>query len=181
MLLSDDSGSPRTRGLLTGGDGPNNGGYGGTSVQRSLSLYFAVPAALASKRFSRQSNQPSEPETSEKGFYRVSGRKLPSVFVNGGDGYTDPRESVVSGTSTYYRGSQAFEPPQDSPRLALGSPMRPISGIPVMRSGPARTPVTEENPFADPPLTPPATDPIGRSLTSQDGSRGSGSRFTERV
>jgi hypothetical protein len=139
--------------------------------------------------------------TGEKGFYRVSGRKLPSVLQSGGDGYTDPREtnpqqtnareSALSGYSDYYRGSQEFDPGAGGlPRLALGSPMRPISGVPIMREGPGRKVSVPENPFAegdetdpflDPPASQPSHDPLGRSLIGQDSSRGSGSRFQERL
>jgi hypothetical protein len=50
-----------------------------------------------------------------------------------------------------------------------------------MRPSPARTPVTEQGPFAFPsqdPL-PPRPDVLGRSHSSQDGSHAS--RFTEEV
>ncbi|EEY14129.1 conserved hypothetical protein [Verticillium alfalfae VaMs.102] len=159
-------------------------------VQRSLGLGSAALAGLGAKRASRQASEQPE-EAGERGFYRVSGRKLPPVLQAGGDGYTDPRMSVVSNDeSVYYRQSTTFfdDPASGStaPRLALGSPMRPVSGVPIMRSGPARTPVQESNPFADPAppshlMVPPLRDAVGRSLTSQDGSRGSVSRFTEEI
>ena len=55
-------------------------------------------------------------------------------------------------------------------------------GNPVIVSA-VRTPIAEQGPFSDafalaPPLP---SDPIGRSHASQDGSRGSGSRFTEEI
>lgn len=175
-------------------------------------LPYAVPSALASltgaKRFSAAS---AEPPVAERGFYRVSGKKLISVLESGGDGYSDPdpHESV------YYRDSMAFGDGTagalglGGQRLKLGSPMRPISGVPVFRSGPGRTAIVQQDggspgvvggssPFSDDthpvtptspigshgPPSPPARaslmpDPIGRSLVSRDGSRGSGSRFTE--
>ncbi|PFH61324.1 hypothetical protein XA68_17679 [Ophiocordyceps unilateralis] len=85
----------------------------------------------------------------ERGFYRVAGRKLPPVLMTGGDGFSDPRDTMLSDNS-----SEALDPAAGGSRpLALGAPMRPVSGIPIMRSGPARTPVTQ-NPFADPPSSP---------------------------
>ncbi|KAJ9139489.1 hypothetical protein NKR23_g7937 [Pleurostoma richardsiae] len=152
---------------------------------------FAIPATLASltgKRSSQRRSAMSGTESGERGFHRVSGKKLPSVLQYGGDGFTDPRESAMSGTS-FYRDSMAFFNQIGTPgaqRFAVGSPMRPESGVPVIHQGAARTPVTEQGPFFDLPDTPPPpnpnlTDPLGRSLISQDSSRGSGSRFTENI
>lgn len=172
--------------------GPASGGDGGSGAaapmaERSGANPFGVPAALAS--LTGKNNAPPVAGTGERGFVRVSGKKLPSVLQHGGDGYSDPRGSVMSGESDYYRGSQAFEPGAGAHHLALGAPMRPVSGVPIMRSGPSRTAVTQENPFADdpfadppsPPPPPPPRDPLGRSLGSQDGSRGSGSKFQENI
>lgn len=170
---------------------PTDGGAGGGMVEQANP--FAVPAALATltgkpRKPTSTASSPTTPTAgSGGGFVRLSGRKLPSVLQHGGDGFTDPRESVASGYTDYFRGSQEFVPAGSAsrpPRLALGSPMRPISGVPVMRSGPARTPVAEENPFADPPSPPTLPlprDPLGRSRGSQDGSRGSSSRFHEAI
>lgn len=167
------------------GGGDTSGGAGQQMAERSTA--FSVPAALASLT-SKKDNQAGQASagSGERGFVRVSGKKLPSVLQHGGDGYSDPRQSTMSGESDYYRGSQSFDPTAagGSGRLALGTPMRPVSGVPIMRSGPGRTPVTEQNPFTDPPsppTPPPPRDPLGRSLTSQDGSRGSGSRFQENI
>ncbi|RDA95833.1 hypothetical protein CP533_5084 [Ophiocordyceps camponoti-saundersi (nom. inval.)] len=104
-----------------------------------------------------------------RGFYRVAGRKLPPVLMTGGDGYSDPRGTMMS--DDYGQSSHTLESAGSSrPRpLALGAPMRPVSGIPIMRSGPARTPVTQ-NPFVDPPSSP----------GEQDGARDR-SRFHERI
>ncbi|KAL9946427.1 hypothetical protein D7B24_008492 [Verticillium nonalfalfae] len=190
-VMLGDGNSTNTRGMLTGPNGPPGGNSGASAmVQRSLGLGSAALAGLGAKRASRQASEQPE-EAGERGFYRVSGRKLPPVLQAGGDGYTDPRMSVVSNDeSVYYRQSTTFfdDPASGStaPRLALGSPMRPVSGVPIMRSGPARTPVQESNPFADPAppshlMVPPLRDAVGRSLTSQDGSRGSVSRFTEEI
>lgn len=156
---------------------------GSSAAMTERSGPFAVTAALASLTGKRSTQTAESSAGGERGFYRVSGKKLPSVLQAGGDGYTDPRESVQSGHTEYWRGSQAFEPAGGaSTRLALGTPMRPVSGVPIMRTGPARTPITEQNPFEDPPPAPrPDSDALGRSLVSQDGSRGSTSRFHERI
>jgi len=164
-----------------------SGGPDGTMADRGLP--FAVPSALATLSSKRKSRAPSPGAgPAERSFYRVSGRKLPPVLMHGGDGFTDPRDSVASGQTTF-RDSQGFWEPATTPRFAVGSPMRPESGIMIMQPGPGRTPVrtpvTEQRPFfddLDSQLTPPAgIDAIGRSRQSQDGSRGSGSRFTEEI
>ncbi|KAM4056226.1 hypothetical protein HRG_003146 [Hirsutella rhossiliensis] len=158
-------------GTLTGGDSM-------AMAERSGPLAVSAPfSSLTRKRNSRQPSDPVE-EGGERGFYRVAGRKLPPVLITGGDGYSDPRESIMSGGSDYYRDSQAFDlAAAGGPRqLALGAPMRPVSGVPIMRSGPARTPVTE-NPFVDP-LVPPATQD---TPTRRPVSRASASKFHESI
>lgn len=150
------------------------------------SALFAVPAALAKLTGGNRSLEaaPAEPATQEKGFYRVSGRKLRSVLETGGDGYSDPHDSIGSGTS-YYRDSQMFLDSSDLPPLQLGTPMRPQSGVPIIRDGPQRMPIHEQAPLPPGhrpsafPTTLPVPDALGRSFGSRDGSRGSGSRFTE--
>lgn len=184
--------------MLTDGAGDAGGASRGFSSNMSeRGIPFSVPAALAALSGKKSIAAPAAGE--ERGFVRVSGRKLPSVLHHGGDGYTnpfaDPRDSVVSGDdqSVMYRDSNMFfsAPPGSggggvSPggsRLKLGSPMRPESGIPVIQPGPARTPVQEVvAAFPLPPsgttaLRPPPSplsrpqDPIGRSRPSLDGSR----------
>jgi hypothetical protein len=190
--LSGGHGSSGTRSITSGPSGSTGGGSSAAMAEGSASA--GVAAALASLVGKRRAPEAVASGSGERGFYRVSGRKLPSVLTAGGDGYTDPRDSVRSGDSDYYRGSQAFEPSNGmSTRLALGSPMRPVSGVPVIRPGPGRTPMASQNPFADPPhpppssplpsppapRTPPTADPLGRSLTGQTDSRASSSRFQE--
>lgn len=182
LLLGD--GESTIRGV--GGFGPKPSGGSGGMTERSVP--FAVPSALASLTGQKRLEAaPAQESTAEKGFQRISGKKLTSVLVSGGDGYSDPHASVMSGVSDY-RQSEAF---LGGPlgRLQLGSPMRPESGVPIMRSGPNRTPQATDpfldGPFADPPrpLTPPTITPAGRSLTSSHGSgspsRGSNTRFSE--
>ncbi|KAL6910819.1 hypothetical protein GGI43DRAFT_24928 [Trichoderma evansii] len=165
--LPPASGAPS--GAPNGGDG---GGSGSAMAERySAAALTAAFTGLAPKGSSASANSS---ETGERGFYRVSGRKLPSVLQVGGDGYSDPRSSFMSGTSDYYRGSQAFDPfGGPGTRLQLGAPMRPDSGVPVVRSGPARAVVAEENPFADPPTSPPLARPRGSPRR--------GSRFQEGI
>ncbi|CAK7274196.1 hypothetical protein SEPCBS119000_006047 [Sporothrix epigloea] len=133
----------------------------------------------------------------ERGFYKISGKKLPSVLQHGGDGYEDPRESVLSTNPALHRDSHGYfggaGGPATSPssRYAVGSPMRPQSGVPVFHNGPnkavaMRAPLsrhgssTREEMMSVRHLTPPAgNDPVGRSRTSQDVSRGS--RFAEDI
>jgi len=198
LRLADGPPSTDSRGLLP--DAGGSGGDGGAMVQRS-NPSFAVPAVLATLSSYKNPPSPPKPNPQETGFYRISGKKLPSVLQYGGDGFTDPRASAVSGISSVY--PEPPPPPMadvengSTPRLALGNPMRPVSGVAVMRSSPARTPVTEHNPFVDPladpfadPRTPPLPPPpnqtlrpdaVGRSLTAQDASRASSSRFLEDV
>ncbi|KAI1096726.1 hypothetical protein F5B19DRAFT_3421 [Rostrohypoxylon terebratum] len=189
--LMRGSGSERgPGGALVENSGPAGGGNSGAmSETRRRSIPFAIPAAFASltghKRNSGRSGASSD--GGERGFSKVSGRKLPPVIQFGGDGYSDPRDTMMSDQSIEYRDSQAFPGVANAgpTRLALGAPMRPDSGIPVYNPGPARTPITEQAPITPPdtsPLEPPPRDPLGPSRPSQDGSNRSHvsvSRFTE--
>ncbi|OTB07817.1 hypothetical protein M426DRAFT_229624 [Hypoxylon sp. CI-4A] len=190
-LLQGSTSERGTGGTLVGNSGPGGGGGGGGGMgETQRSIPFAIPGALASltgyKRFSGRSGASSD--GGERGFSKVSGRKLPSVIQYGGDGYTDPRDTILSDQSIEYRDSMAFPglASMGPRRLAVGTPMRPESGVPVFNAGPARTPVTEAGPFApysdNSPLEPPPRDPLGRSHPSHDGSsrsHGSNSRFSE--
>jgi len=184
VLRLDDSPSTERR-AIGGSDGSPS--QPGGMTERSLP--FSIPAALANltghKRASQQpSVEASSTAGSERGFYRVSGRKLPSVFQHGGDGYGGGYEAgheSLSGSS-FYRDSRGF---YGGP----GSPTSPRagrdSGIPITRPSPARTPVISEGAFGPPSPAPPPIDPprrpdtLGRSHPSRDGSHGS--KFTEEV
>lgn len=154
-------------GRLASSDGPSTmvttiTGPGAHS--RPKSIIYAVPAALASLTgYKGRSPPPDDPPADEKGFYRVSGRKLPSVLTSGGDGYGDETSSKAS----FYRDSTG--------RTAIA--MRE-SGVPMMRPSPARTPVTERGPL-ELPAPGMLSDGIGRSHASQDGSRAT--KFAEEV
>ncbi|KAI1391023.1 uncharacterized protein F4822DRAFT_170377 [Hypoxylon trugodes] len=191
-LVQSSAGGRDSGGALTGNSGPSGGGGSGAMSETRRSIPFAIPAALASltgyKRSSARSAVSSD--GGERGFSKVSGRKLPPVIQFGGDGYSDPRDTILSDQSIEYRDSQAFPGMMGGAlgptRLAVGTPMRPDSGVPVFNPGPARTPITEQgpfNPFSDEnALEPPPRDPLGRSHPSHDGSsrsHGSASRFTE--
>lgn len=148
----------------------------GTMQQRSAAPQgvAASLAALAGRRSSRE--RAGSGEMAERGFVRVSGKKLPPVLQFGGDGYSDPRENRMSDASaSVYRDSIAvFDQPNVRP-LALGTPMRPESGIMTMHPSPARTPVTSQVPTRiDSPTLPrsstfPTTEALGRTLESSEG------------
>ena len=154
------------------------------------SFVYAVPAALASLTGYKRSSQKTERTISstagsERGFYRVSGRKLPSVLQTGGDGYGGGMlDNTLSGSS-FYRDSHGFYGGPGTPTFPTLETQRESGqiGTPVMRPSPARTPVTEQGPFSavPPPLDPLPSRPdvLGRSHPSQDGSHAS--RFTEEV
>ncbi|RFU75154.1 hypothetical protein TARUN_7088 [Trichoderma arundinaceum] len=177
---SESRGLPPTAGAPSGApSGGDGSGSGGAMTERYGTA--ALTAAFTGSTAKRSSASVKSAEAGERGFYRVSGRKLPSVLQVGGDGYSDPRTSVMSGTSDYYRGSQAFDPFGGAgTRLQLGAPMRPDSGVPVVRSGPARAVVAEPNPFADP-TTPPADAPIPAMMRLRESPPRRGSRFQERI
>lgn len=192
LRLSDGNGLPGTRGLVLGGGGggggPSVGSHGMADMSERRSVPFAVPAALANLTGYKQNSQRTitSSEGTERGFQKVSGRKLPSVLQHGGDGYSDPtnpRDTMMTDQS-FYRDSVGFFGGPTMPRLAVGSPMRPESGVPVFHPGPAKTPITQSGYFASNLAPPPSRDGLGRSHPSQDGSnysRGSGSRFTEEI
>jgi hypothetical protein len=187
--------------LLDNGDGGNDAEIsragppshppGGMTERRSLA--YGVPAVLASMTGYKRSSQKTETDRtisstagSERGFYRVSGRKLPSVLQSGGDGYGGGINTNTLSGSSFYRDSQGFyggPGSPTSPSYPPGISHQRDSGVPVMRPSPARTPVTEQSPFSafPAPPTPPLQRPdvFGRAPPSQDGSQRS--RFTEEV
>ncbi|KAJ6170614.1 hypothetical protein N7485_007960 [Penicillium canescens] len=171
--------------------------------------YFA-PAFM--KRW-RQSTQTVRTEStidsnsSERGFQKISGRKLPPVLTHGGDGFgggLDGDSPTVPGFPPTSpgpgpTGSPAFHaPPPASPYgMPLDSkytreieehqppvPPSPVH-LPISNTVPVATPitVTPAHPVAQPqsaiPIVPQRPDGLGRSLPSFDGSRSS--RFTEGI
>jgi len=153
---------------------------------------FAMPAGLANlssykpDRASRQTVATvSSTAGSERGFVRVSGKKIRSVLESGGDGYGDPPDPNmnVDGAS-FYQDSRGFYGGPGSPASPAG---RRGSGIPNFRPSPARTPVIEQGAFIEDNIDldqPPPSRPDGggrsRSV-SNTGSHASVSRFTEDV
>jgi hypothetical protein len=183
-LNSGDSHVAGAAGTDDSGDGPSQ--HGAMAERSRRSIPFAIPATFASLTgYKRDSNQPSigasSTAGSDVGFVRVAGRKLPSVFQHGGDGYGDPHQSLSG--SSFYRDSRGFYGGPGSPTSPQG--FGRDSGIPVTRPSPARTPVISEGAFGPPspvstPLDPPRRpDVLGRSHPSRDGSHGS--KFMEDV
>lgn len=164
-------------------------------------LVGAVPALF------RHQRQQAEPQPAERGFTRVSGRKLPSAFS---EGMSSPppnmpltgHESRNLSSTSFYRDSDGFyggpgPGSPTSPELATDAEKEKM----MMSPGPARTPTVHPggpyllSPGATPPMSPPGfgyapgSPPgtagnignIGRgeTPTSFDGSRGS--KFTEEV
>ncbi|KAL2119210.1 hypothetical protein VTJ04DRAFT_6170 [Mycothermus thermophilus] len=174
MLLTDADSTIRRRPSTSGG-----GGELGRRRSGSLSVHAAL-AKLNSWRMSITPGAAPEPAPTEKGFYRVSGRKLISVLESGGDGYSDPVDSDAK-----YRNSQMSIFSMNQAPLKLGSPMRPESGVPIFHDGPQRTAVQEQPPLSAHrrsafPTTITARQSVHvRPLASRDGSRASVSRFTE--
>ncbi|KAJ5188689.1 hypothetical protein N7491_005010 [Penicillium cf. griseofulvum] len=142
---------------------------------------------------------------SERGFQKISGRKLPPVFIHGGDGYG----GGLDGDSPTIPGFAATSPatgPMGSPSVYAPPPTSQHGGMPLdskftreveehtppLRSNPVHLPVSSSVNVATPiTITPahpiaqaqsavpfaPRPDALGRSLHSFDGSRSS--RFTE--
>lgn len=177
LLLSGGEGIPATREVP-----PQPRGM----IQR-MSIPFGIPETVAAfnakinNRFSQRTQGTVSSGATEQGFVRVSGRKLPSVFQSGGDGYTDPfSDNNTLNESSFYRDSTGFFGGPGSPSSPTFTTFNRDSGVPVMRPSPARTPVTEHAPnFAVIPPPPRRPDLVGRSHPSQDGSHPS--RFQEEV
>ncbi|KAI0157644.1 hypothetical protein GGR57DRAFT_51204 [Xylariaceae sp. FL1272] len=149
-LLGNERGP---QGMLAGApSGPSGGGdaSGGDMAERRRSVPFAIPAALANLSQSRFSRSTVSSDGGERGFAKISGRKLPPVLQFGGDGYTDPRATMMSDQSVDYRDSQFFFGDAAPSRLAVGSPMLQETSTPVFHASPARTAVREEGPFGNP-------------------------------
>ncbi|KAI0540132.1 hypothetical protein GGR58DRAFT_499539 [Xylaria digitata] len=183
----------------------NDRGYGATATigsggpsgdgnmsQRRRSIPFAIPAALANlSGHSRFSRSTVSSDGGERGFAKISGRKLPPVIQFGGDGYTDPRATMMSDQSIDYRASQNFFGEAPLSRLAVGAPMLQETSIPVFHASPARTAVETPGAFSDPfsddhsiDSHTQAPDLVGRSHLPHDRStrsHGSFSRFTEDI
>jgi hypothetical protein len=189
---------------LTGDDSTDNQPMTQAAARQS----YVAPSFL--NRFSGASRATtSTASTGERGFHRVSGRKLPSAFSEGMTSEQFARgESVLSGSSFYKDEKGFYGGPGVIPKdFAFAKETEdPVSHSGIVGTkervmpSPARTP-TIHHPDEDddlppfgtnrngggstlsPPLTPnPDYHPrgtLGRSHPSQDGSRSS--RFTERL
>ncbi|KAF2275528.1 uncharacterized protein EI97DRAFT_77565 [Westerdykella ornata] len=177
-----------------------------TSGQEMATRSSIVPATAVSflKRFSVASRLTAETSTTgERGFQRISGRKLPSAFSEGMTSEQFARgEGTLSGSS-FYRDDKGF---YGGPGLASSKEFGKEVGGPAtygtigtkerFMPSPARTPVIHHPDDAppwgasrnggstfSPPHTPnpdgPPRPTLGRSHPSHDGSRSS--RFTENV
>jgi hypothetical protein len=161
-----------------------------TSATRSLPPPVSqrrsfIPAAAAGlvSRFSAASKE-SElgSPTQERGFQKISGRKLPSAFSGGITEAEVQRHMHNLSETSFYRDSHGY---YGGSGADLAGPSQPSEKERFMPS-PARTPVIHHpySAVSSPPHTP-STRPshehgtLGRSLPSLDGSRGS--RFTENV
>jgi hypothetical protein len=183
-----------------------------SSNEPLFSASYLAPAFMKRWRQStmtvRSESTVSSSNPSERGFQKISGRKIPPVLTHGGDGYgggidgdspTIPGFPPMSpaGGATTSPSSQA--PPPTSPygmvldtkytqevEERAESPVRPSPvHLPISSSvnvGVATT-VTPSTPIAQPQsaiaVMPQRPDGLGRSLASYDGSRSS--RFTESI
>ncbi|RAL01730.1 uncharacterized protein BO80DRAFT_55953 [Aspergillus ibericus CBS 121593] len=122
--------------------------------------YFA-PAFMKRWRQSHMTTRTDDStlssEPSERGFQKISGRKIPSVLQSGGDGYGggfEPGSPTASEPSTIFSPSSPVQPrsPATQPPLTTpyGMPLdasytreaEESGGTVVFRPSPARTPVT---------------------------------------
>ncbi|PWY84485.1 hypothetical protein BO94DRAFT_100769 [Aspergillus sclerotioniger CBS 115572] len=122
--------------------------------------YFA-PAFMKRWRQSHMTTRTDDStlssEPSERGFQKISGRKIPSVLQSGGDGYGggfEPGSPTASEPSTIFSPSSPVQPrsPATQPPLTTpyGMPLdasytreaEESGGMVVFRPSPARTPVT---------------------------------------
>ncbi|CRG85889.1 hypothetical protein PISL3812_02892 [Talaromyces islandicus] len=136
--------------------------------------------------------QPSSPgysddsPTGERGFQKISGRKIQSVLHTGGDGYGDEIEEEPIPDNPF-ESSSPISPTSAHSDYHQGPLVRLDSGDgAMMRPSPARTATMSSSAdlmASSPPwqlgVAPLRPDPVGRSLPRQDGSRNS--RFTERI
>lgn len=161
-----------------------------------------MPAAAASffSRFSSSSRGTVDPGGAlgqERGFQRISGRKLPSAFSEGMTSDSVPFDRATLSGSSFYRDSQGFYGGPGIAATATAAGRSHHAGVEKekLMPSPARIPVVhhpeEYPPLRDPvvpsgapqsPPRPPQSEPrgtLGRSHPSHDGSRGS--KFTEDV
>ncbi|KAI9736794.1 MAG: hypothetical protein M1834_000998 [Cirrosporium novae-zelandiae] len=191
--------------LGSSGMNPSSSQNAETMTQRSsavpLTAAALIPEFLKRGRSSMNTASTSETEPSERGFQKISGRKLPSIFTPGDDGsggFQHPRTPPLVPTSGVPPSRGNLSPPSVmSPRTPISpsvmSPRTPISPIwgpiteaaedevVVIRPGPAH-PVANtrtHSPATPPRGSPRIRDPLGRSHPEFNGSRDS--KFTEDI
>ncbi|KAI9770096.1 MAG: hypothetical protein M1840_003546 [Geoglossum simile] len=177
----------RSRGLapaLTGGSASHTRPSGGPVAGGSSTWSLSGGSGGILKRFRPITPQPETAlaaPPSEKGFYKVSGRKIPPVLGGGGgDGFGGgyEKETLGSPSDLYGVGSSArFQSLE-----AIGGSGERV----IMRPSPARTPERSHTPTRSPTeaspggrLPRPFRDGLGRSHPSEDGSKAS--KFVEDV
>ncbi|KAL9101012.1 MAG: hypothetical protein Q9163_003678 [Psora crenata] len=151
--------APQTAGA---GSAALGGGESGTMTQRSSSVPIAAAGFFARLRpSSSQTAVTTDTAPSERGFQKISGRKLPSVLQSGGDGYgVTPAGSSAGPSSAPY--AQGLVPSQ-GPFVGLAPALRPstprsLSGSSFYRDsqgfygglGPADTSSEPTDPSASP-------------------------------
>ncbi|POS86603.1 hypothetical protein EPUL_001624 [Erysiphe pulchra] len=144
---------------------------------------FSMPAALASFTVSKLMLQKkcrlSSSSNDDKTFYRISGRKLPSVFQHGGDGYGETAPSINDASSFNNNLQSPFSVSGYASRSSLAvSQSGGINRVmyPNLPLNSIAKPDLLQSPMLKPPQLP---DSIGRSRPSMDSSLTS--RFTEEV
>lgn len=203
---------PSTEGAGAGGNTAGRGA-GSEMTSRPDSILTASYFAPAFMKRWRQSSMTTNTDTtllssgSERGFQKISGRKIPSVLTYGGDGYgggyetgsptiSEPSMTTAVPGSPVNPRSPLTQPPPSTPfgmPLDVSYTRETEENDPVMymRASPARTPVTSTASMSSvsAPINiprqshsslspiPQRPDTLGRSHPSFDGSRGS--RFTE--
>ena len=180
--------------------------------ERPSSMFPASYLAPAFMKRWRQSTMTTRTDStidsgsSERGFQKISGRKIPPVLTHGGDGFGGGLEGdsptipdCLIGLSPASAGQGPLSPPTNRPpppTSPFGSPLdanytREADEISPARPPKVQLPVSSSVNFGSPtavnptyPLAQPQsaipvnrTDAVGRSHPSHDGSRGS--RFTE--
>ncbi|KZF24145.1 hypothetical protein L228DRAFT_266507 [Xylona heveae TC161] len=178
---------------------------GGGMVQRSSHTPLAAAAAFGTngllkllRPLSQQTATTTETAPSQRGFEKISGRKLPSIFSPGaGDGFPTSSRETFAGSSIYGEepGFYGTGGATESPYVDTGAfehQVHPPANwmaeeVAMMRPSPGRSPVPHQGAgFATPsprtspvPKRPLPPDGLGRSHPSHDGSRSS--RFTENI
>lgn len=155
----------------------------GRQVLQASNLQVVVPFTRNSKLSSQKLKETtSSIDAGEVGFYRISGRKLPSVLQFGGDGYGgDIQNKPPLGESPPCHGKETFQNSSMSPKktiISFTAAQENDNTINNFRL-PQQT-ITEPDLMNQASLQPPGRpDAVGRSLPSMDSSRAS--RFTEDI